>query len=412
MEGGSAEDEVLELKKQNAELLSHLQIRTDAEDKEVRQLFPDLPTTEHVIDYFACALSAKILLQGWMYITQNFICFSCNLLVYKTKHCFDIKDVVRLSKSRHAGVNPGFSLHFEDGRSVSFFSFFDRDKAMSLISKLSKAARSEDEDEDEEDQEEYVYEDAVALIGADGEAAFPEAQIPNDEAALGNTISSCEFPMTPREAFVLLYADQSKFVTKSKEYEGSSEITISQYATPTGRDGWIRELNFRYPLDGIPMCPPSTMVHEVQHCRLCSETDTLVVAYSVQSLDVPYGTYFTVETRHEFAPHPDGCKLSISMEVRFSKSTFLEGKIRSNTLSRESDRWKEWCVFARDFVEKKKGLKRTKLPAKRTAALKKKDGSEQQMQVMVAGGIGLVMLVLVMIVEWQLRALQSALPGR
>eukprot|EP00657_Telonema_sp_P-1_P012762 TRINITY_DN953_c0_g1_i1.p1 TRINITY_DN953_c0_g1~~TRINITY_DN953_c0_g1_i1.p1 ORF type:complete len:133 (+),score=44.46 TRINITY_DN953_c0_g1_i1:116-514(+) len=84
MEDQEALDEVSALKKANAELLEHLQFRNDAEDKEVRELFPEIPQSEHVIDYFACALSAKILLQGWMYVTQNHLLFSCNLLVYKT----------------------------------------------------------------------------------------------------------------------------------------------------------------------------------------------------------------------------------------------------------------------------------------------------------------------------------------
>lgn len=407
MEDDPEEDELLALRKQNAELKEQFQLRNDAEDKEVRELFPDLPSTEHVIDYFACALSAKILLQGWMYITQNYICFSCNLLVYKTKHCFEIKDVVKLTKSRHAGVNPGFCIQFEGGRKVSFFSFFDRDKAMMLITKLSQSARGEGEHEDEQ-EDEFVFEDAVAAISAEGESAFPEARIPPEEPAFTNPIYVCEFPMSTREAFVLLYSSQSTFTDKSKKHEGSSEIMISAWDQPTGREGWIRELNFRYPLDGIPMCPPSTMVHEVQHCRFCPESENLVLSYSVQSLDVPYGTYFTVETRHQFKPKGEHCELSISMEVRFSKSTFLQSKIASNTLSRESERWKEWCLYAKDYVERKKGLKRSakkELVARRP--IKKQSGKDtQQVQnTAVVCTLALLVLVLILLVEIKVRGL-------
>ena len=110
-----------------------------------------------------------------MYITPSYVCFSCNLLVYKTKHCFEINDITKLTKSRHAGVNPGFCIHFADDRKVSFFSFFDRDKvllmrqrfgsvivcsgqAMALINRLSKSARETGVDEEDEEEEEYVYE--------------------------------------------------------------------------------------------------------------------------------------------------------------------------------------------------------------------------------------------------------------
>ena len=68
------------LKRENAELQNTLRLgalqpnlphqpalcsfRNEDEDKELRKLFPELPESEHVIDYFACALSSKILLQG------------------------------------------------------------------------------------------------------------------------------------------------------------------------------------------------------------------------------------------------------------------------------------------------------------------------------------------------------------
>eukprot|EP00658_Telonema_sp_P-2_P014013 TRINITY_DN15313_c0_g1_i3.p1 TRINITY_DN15313_c0_g1~~TRINITY_DN15313_c0_g1_i3.p1 ORF type:complete len:296 (-),score=83.17 TRINITY_DN15313_c0_g1_i3:86-973(-) len=270
---------------------------------------------------------------------RNYIIFSCNLLVYKTKHCFNIKDVTRLTKSRHAGVNPGFSIHFQDPKDkVSFFSFFDRDKAILLINKLSQTARGEDQPDQDEDQEEFDYQEVVASISAEGESAFPEIfpAIPEDDPVHAHEIFSCEFPMTTREAFVLLYTNQSKFTEKSKLHEASSEISISPWSpSMEGKDsGWVRELSFRYPLDGIPMCPPSTMVHEVQQARLCAESDRLVISYSVQSLDVPYGTYFTVETKHVFSPilketpnpNPNPCLLYTSDAADEEDSVDLGGR--------------------------------------------------------------------------------------
>ena len=67
-----------------------------------------------------------------MYVTQNYICFSCNLLVFSEKRHFEIKDIKKFIKSRHAGVNPGFCITFVDPATpkVGFFSFFDRDKVL------------------------------------------------------------------------------------------------------------------------------------------------------------------------------------------------------------------------------------------------------------------------------------------
>ena len=38
---------------------------------------------------------------------DSFICFSCNLLLYKTKHCFEIKDV---KKGTGAEAKPGVDV--------------------------------------------------------------------------------------------------------------------------------------------------------------------------------------------------------------------------------------------------------------------------------------------------------------
>jgi len=401
------------LKRENAELQHTLSFRNEDEDKELRKLFPELPDSEHVIDYFACALSSKILLQGWMYVTQNYICFSCNLFVFAEKRHFEIKDIKRLIKSRHAGMNPGFCITFVDPAipKVGFFSFFDRDKVLTLLSRLQKAKNAEDDDGEE--QEDYVYEDVVASMESVDGAAFPETKIPADESGFKNLVHDCELPLTPREAFALMYSDKSEFMKKQKEYDGCSELSISPWSTADDkRPGWVRELTFRYPLDGIPMCPPSTMVHEVQQIRLDEESDELVVVWMVQSQDVPYGTYFTVDTKQRFKPHGDGhCTLNISMEVSFSKSTFLEGKIRSNTISMESDRWKGWCDYARDFVEKKKGLKRTNKPlpkgGKKDGKDKEKKKAEDVRNVVAVLSTALLALMMVLLVEFKMQALEA-----
>eukprot|EP00658_Telonema_sp_P-2_P004107 TRINITY_DN1153_c0_g1_i1.p1 TRINITY_DN1153_c0_g1~~TRINITY_DN1153_c0_g1_i1.p1 ORF type:complete len:158 (+),score=62.75 TRINITY_DN1153_c0_g1_i1:59-475(+) len=110
------------------------------------------------------------------------------------------------------------------------------------------------------------------------------------------------------------------------------------------------------------------------------------------------------------------CQLNISMEVRFSKSTFLQSKITSNTLSRESERWKEWCTFATDFIEKKKGLRRSSKIVQ--GAKKNKTGMSSEMnsgsewrQQQLAGVLVLLVLVLVLmvLVETKMRSIESQL---
>jgi len=293
---------------------------------------------------------------------------------------------------------------------VGFFSFFDRDKVIQLVSRLHKAKNDEDDDEE---QEEYVYEDVVASMDSVDGAAFPETVIPADEPGLEHEVHECELPLSPREAFALLYSDKSDFMKKQKEYDGCSELCISQWHSTDDRPGWVRELTFRYPLDGIPMCPPSTIVHEVQQIRLGAESDELVVVWAVQSQDVPYGSYFTVNTKQRFRPHGDGhCMLNITMEVSFSKSTFLEGKIKSNTVSIESANHKEWCTYARDYVEKKKGLKRTSKPVpKQKGKGGEKSKAKDARNVLAVLSAALLALVMIVLVELKLQSILALHPS-
>ena len=105
--------------------------------------------------------------------------------------------------------------------------------------------------------------------------------------------------------------------------------------------GMMRTIMYRYPLDVVG-CPPSTMVREVQRCRFDESSQNLLLDTSCQSLDVPYGTYFTIENRLRFSPEAKGCKVDITMQTFFSRSTMLEWKINSNAVSETKLSWEGW----------------------------------------------------------------------
>jgi len=60
--------------------------------------------SEHILDYYSCALQRGILLQGWMYITYSSMCFYANIMGAITKEAFSFSDVTNITKVTQARI--------------------------------------------------------------------------------------------------------------------------------------------------------------------------------------------------------------------------------------------------------------------------------------------------------------------
>jgi hypothetical protein len=168
-------------------------------------------------------------------------------------------------------------------------------------------------------------------------------------------MASCELSISPKEVFTRLLSDGSPFFKAHKEslqvlqflslsllhawtqsrlneshacpppLNQVTEIRVDPWADPDAGSGMMRETMYRYPLNQVG-CPPSTMIREVQRCRYDEERDELLLDTSCQSLDVPYGLYFTIENRLRFKPGEGGSQLDITMQTNFTKSTWMEAR--------------------------------------------------------------------------------------
>jgi len=134
-----------------------------------------------------------------------------------------------------------------------------------------------------------------------------------------------------------------------------TEITVDPW-TPVSDgaqgSGMMRTTMYRYPLNVVG-CPPSTMIREVQKVRFDEEGNIMMVDTSCQSLDVPYGTYFTIENRLKITAAPEGCRVDITMQTFFSRSTFMEWKINSNAIASTKESWEGWCAFIKTYIAPK-----------------------------------------------------------
>ena len=170
--------------------------------------------------------------------------------------------------------------------------------------------------------------------------------------------------ISTQEAYKKLLSDESSFFQAHKESidvagRKVTEVVMEAWKEVDAGSGMMRTLMYRYPLDVVG-CPPSTAIREVQRCRYDPESKELLLDTSCQSLEVPYGTYFTIENRLKFTPGGTmGCRLDITMQTFFSRSTMLEWKINSNAISSTKESWEGWVAFAKIFIDPPKQQKAT-----------------------------------------------------
>lgn len=93
-----------------------------------------------IIVDFSCAFVSDILLQGYLYITKNYIAFYSNVFGYVTKLLIPITSVARISKEKTVKIIPNaIAVATIDERHV-FSSFLSREAAYQLIISVWKEA--------------------------------------------------------------------------------------------------------------------------------------------------------------------------------------------------------------------------------------------------------------------------------
>nr|XP_020647977.1 GRAM domain-containing protein 1B isoform X2 [Pogona vitticeps] len=75
-------------------------------NEDFRKLFKQLPDTERLIVDYSCALQRDILLQGRLYLSENWICFYSNIFRWETLLTVRLKDICSMTKEKTARLIP------------------------------------------------------------------------------------------------------------------------------------------------------------------------------------------------------------------------------------------------------------------------------------------------------------------
>ncbi|XP_059621718.1 GRAM domain-containing protein 2B-like [Phlebotomus argentipes] len=106
---------------------------SSSRQKKFHRHFQKVSADEHVINYFSCALVSDILLQGHLYITDNYFAFYSNVFGFVTKLLIPIQSVTKISKEKTAKIIPNaIGVATAEERHV-FGSFMSREAAYRLM---------------------------------------------------------------------------------------------------------------------------------------------------------------------------------------------------------------------------------------------------------------------------------------
>ncbi|XP_028700439.2 protein Aster-C isoform X3 [Macaca mulatta] len=105
-------------------------------NEEYRRQFTHLPDTERLIADYACALQRDILLQGRLYLSENWLCFYSNIFRWETTISIALKNITFMTKEKTARLIPNAIQIVTESEKFFFTSFGARDRSYLSIFRL------------------------------------------------------------------------------------------------------------------------------------------------------------------------------------------------------------------------------------------------------------------------------------
>ncbi|XP_042254853.1 protein Aster-C [Thunnus maccoyii] len=102
---------------------------------EFKKLFKELPESERLIVDYPCALQRDILLQGRLYLSENWLCFYSNVF-WGTKITLTLKDITTMTREKTARLIPNAIQICTSAEKLFFTSFSAREKSYQSVFRM------------------------------------------------------------------------------------------------------------------------------------------------------------------------------------------------------------------------------------------------------------------------------------
>ncbi|XP_065085355.1 protein Aster-B-like [Ochlerotatus camptorhynchus] len=111
--------------------------------EDFKKLFKEVSDDERLIVDYSCAIQKDILVHGRLYVTQNYLCFHANIIVWETRLSIRWKDVTSITKEKTARVIPNAISVCTDNEKHFLTSFTSRDKTYLMLFRVWQNALME-----------------------------------------------------------------------------------------------------------------------------------------------------------------------------------------------------------------------------------------------------------------------------
>ncbi|KAK3828733.1 MAG: rab-GTPase-TBC domain-containing protein [Benniella sp.] len=103
-----------------------------------RQTF-NVPLSERLVSYYSCSYHGKVMNQGWMYISENYLCFYSFMLGMETKIFLELKDIgdLQKEKSKRGVFADAIRVVMKDEQEYFFSNLFHRDETYDMLVQLT-----------------------------------------------------------------------------------------------------------------------------------------------------------------------------------------------------------------------------------------------------------------------------------
>lgn len=124
--------------------IDNAHVATKKKTHEFRHVFKNISEQEKLVAAFSCALLKEILVQGKMYLTQNYLCFNSNILGWVTNLIIPLQEVIQIEKKSTVLLFPNGMAITTLHQKYVFATFHARDAAFDLITNVWKKSLQDD----------------------------------------------------------------------------------------------------------------------------------------------------------------------------------------------------------------------------------------------------------------------------
>ncbi|XP_063705652.1 protein Aster-B-like [Culicoides brevitarsis] len=143
--------------------------------EDFKKLFKEVPDENRLIVDYSSAIQKDILVHGRLYVSQNYLCFHANIIVYETKLVLKWKEITSIVKDKTARVIPNAISVYTENEKYFFTSFTARDKTYMMLFRVWQNALMETPMAPQElwQQVHRVYGDSLGLTSDDEDYIDP-----------------------------------------------------------------------------------------------------------------------------------------------------------------------------------------------------------------------------------------------